>query len=140
MTPVLVQPDGWGHLVFNLLGLGVVGGALERYTSRPVWALTYLLGGVGGIAVMGARHPADLGGGSSDGLAALIGALTVLLAGEDRPDHHDRMGRRSWAGRPTQDYCVFFGAYLTGLDLGGSGGPSPPATPRSSPSSSPVVH
>ncbi len=119
ITPVLVQPDGWGQLVFNLLGLAVVGVALEQRTSRPVWTLTYLLGGVGGIAVMGAWHPADLGGGSSDAVAALIGALTVLLAAENRPDHHDRLGRQSWAGWAAQLYCVFFAAYLTAQDLGG---------------------
>jgi len=120
---VLVQPDGWGQLVFNLLGLAIVGAALEHRTSRPAWTLTYLLGGVGGIAVVSAWHPADLGGGSSDAVAALIGALTVLLAAEnhDHPDHHDRSGRRSWAGWAAQLYCVFFASYLTALDLGGVG-------------------
>jgi hypothetical protein len=121
ITPVLVQPDGWGQLMFNLLGITVVGAALERRTSWAAWTLTYLLGGVGGIAVISAWHPADLGGGSSDAVAALIGALTVLLATEnhDHHDHPDRPGRRPWAGWPAQLYCVFFAAYLTALDLGG---------------------
>ncbi len=145
ITPVLVQPDGWGQLVFNLLGLTIVGAALERRTSRPAWTLTYLLGGVGGIAGVSAWHPGDLGGGSSDAVAALIGALTVLLAAEshdhsdhdhsdhdhsdhsdhsdhddaDHYGHHDRPGRRLWAGWPAQLYCAFFAAYLTALDLGG---------------------
>ncbi len=35
ITPVLVQPDGWGQLVFNLLGGVVVGAALERRTPHP---------------------------------------------------------------------------------------------------------
>jgi len=121
ITPVLVQPDGWGQLVFNLLGVSVVGAALEHRTSRAVWTLTYLLGGVGGIVVTTAWHPADLGGGSSDAVAALIGALTVLLAAEnhDHHDHNDPDGRRPWADWPHQVYCVFFAAYLTALDLGG---------------------
>lgn len=121
ITPVLVQPDGWGQLVFNLLGIALVGAALERRTSRAAWTLTYLLGGVGGILVTSAWHPADIGGGSSDAVAALIGALTVLLAAENHHQHHqhDRHGRRSWASWPAQVYCVFFAGYLTALDLGG---------------------
>jgi len=38
-TPVLVQSDGWGQLAFNLLGLAVIGAALERRVSRPCWVL-----------------------------------------------------------------------------------------------------
>ena len=121
ITPVLVQPDGWGQLVFNLLGVTVVGAALEHRTSRAAWMLTYLLVGVGGIAAASAWQPADLGGGSSDAVAALIGALTLLLAAENH-DHHDRNdpgGSRPWAAWPAQVYCVFFAGYLTALDLGG---------------------
>lgn len=117
ITPVLVQPDGWGQLVFNLLGITVVGAALERRTSRAAWTLTYLLGGVGGIAAVSIWHPADRGGGSSDAVAALIGSLTVLQAAENH-DHHDRHCRRP-AGWPARLYCVFFAGYLTALDLGG---------------------
>jgi len=121
ITPVLVQPDGWGQLVLNLLGVVVVGAALERRTSRSCWALTYLLGGVGSIVVISTWHPTDLGGGSSDAVAALIGALTVLLTAEnhDHRDHHDRPGSPPWTGWPAQLYGVFFAAYLTALDLGG---------------------
>ena len=115
------QPDGWGQLVFNLLGVVVVGAALERRTSRSCWALTYLLGGVGSIVVISTWHPTDLGGGSSDAVAALIGALTVLLTAEnhDHRDHHDRPGSPPWTGWPAHLYAVFFAAYLTALDLGG---------------------
>ncbi len=31
VTPVLVQPSGWGQLAFNLLGIGVIGAALQRH-------------------------------------------------------------------------------------------------------------
>lgn len=129
ITPVLVQPDGWGQMVFNLLGIAVVGAALERRASRAAWTLTYLLGGVGTIAVIGAWHPSDLGGGSSNAVAGLIGALTVLLAAESPSHSHshshrddddrDQYGRRPWADWPAQVYCVFFAGYLTALDLGG---------------------
>ncbi|MDQ2729023.1 MAG: rhomboid family intramembrane serine protease [Actinomycetota bacterium] len=121
ITPVFVQPDGWGQLAFNLLGVTVIGAALERRMSRAGWTLTYLLGGVVGIVAISAWHPTDRGGGSSDAVAALVGALSVLLAAKNHhpDDHHDPHGRRPWADWPAQVYCVFFASYLTGLDLGG---------------------
>jgi membrane associated rhomboid family serine protease len=109
VTPVLVQSSGWGQLVFNMVGLAVVGAALESRLSRRTWALTYLLGGVGSIALGSVWHPHLLGGGSSDAVAALIGALAVLLVAPQT-----RAG--SW---PAQLYSVFFATYLTGLALGG---------------------
>jgi membrane associated rhomboid family serine protease len=109
-TPVLVQSDGWGQLAFNLLGLAVIGAALERRVSRPCWVLVFLLGGSGSIAVLSAWKPEATGGGSSDAVAALLGAFTLLLV-VDGP----RM-RRPW---PAQVYGVFFAAYLTTVDLAG---------------------
>jgi membrane associated rhomboid family serine protease len=109
-TPVLVQSDGWGQLAFNLLGLAVVGAALERRVSRPCWPLVFLLGGPGSSAVQSAWKPEATGGGSSDAVAALLGAYIVLLV-IDGP----RM-RWEW---PAQLYAVFFAAYLTTLDLAG---------------------
>jgi len=109
-TPVFVQPDGWGQLAFNLLGLAVVGAALERHVSRPCWVLVFLLGGPGSIAVLSAWKPEATGGGSSDAVAALLGAYIVLLV-VDGP----RM-RWQW---PAQVYGVFFAAYLTTVDLAG---------------------
>ena len=122
LSPVLVQPDGWGQLAFNLLGVVVVGAALERRTSRPSWALTYLLGGVGSIMIISAWHPPDPGGGSSDAVAALIGAYTVLLAvthHDDPRHHHPDIGTGRRVDTLAQFYCVFFAGYLTALDLGG---------------------
>lgn len=113
VTPVLVQPDGWGQLVFNLLGITVIGVALERRTNRRAWTVIYLLGGIGGIITASAWHPADRSGGSSDAVAALVGALCVLLVTEDR----DRLG--PWSDWPARLYSLFFAGYLTALDLGG---------------------
>jgi len=110
VTPVFVQSSGWGQLAFNLLGLAVVGAALERRLGRSSWALTYLVGGTGSIALLSAWKPGATGGGSSDAVAALIGALAVLLAASGQA--------RGWDGA-AQVYSVFFVAYLTGLDLGG---------------------
>jgi membrane associated rhomboid family serine protease len=110
LTPVLVQSSGWLQLAFNLLGLLVVGAALERRVSRPCWALIYLVGGPGSIALLSVWKPDATGGGSSDAVAALLGAFTVLLAVDGR------RGRGDW---PAQGYAVFFAAYLTTLDLAG---------------------
>ena len=109
-TPVLVQSDGWGQLAFNLLGLALLGAAVERRVSRPWWVLVFLLGGPGSIAVLSSWKPEDTGGGSSDAVAALLGAFTLLLV-VDGP----RM-RWQW---PAQLYAVFFAAYLTTVDLAG---------------------
>jgi hypothetical protein len=111
-TPVLVQSDGWGQLAFNLLGLALLGAALERRVSRPWWVLVFLLGGPGSIAVLSACRPEATGGGSSDAVAALLGAFTLLLV-VDGP-------RMRWQWQwPAQVYGVFFAAYLTTVDLAG---------------------
>jgi membrane associated rhomboid family serine protease len=110
VTPVLVQPSGWGQLVFNLLGIAVIGAALQRRLGRAGWSLIYLAGGPGTIALYIAWHPGDTGGGSSAAVAALIGALAVLLAADAD------LGRLEWFA---QLYSVFFAVYLTALQLGG---------------------
>lgn len=110
LTPVLVQPAGWGQLAFNLLGLLVVGAALEGRISRPGWVLVYLLGGVGSLAVVSAWQPQVGSGGSSDAVAAMIGALVVLQAAATR------RARPWW---PAQLYAVFFATYLSAFALAG---------------------
>jgi membrane associated rhomboid family serine protease len=85
VTPVLVQWSGWGQLGFNMLGLAVVGAALESRLARATWALAYLIGGVGSIALGSVWHPDAGGGGSSDAVPALIGALAVLARRRPRP-------------------------------------------------------
>ncbi len=129
VTPVLVQADGWGQLLFNLLGVAVVGAALERRMPRPAWALAYTLGGVGSVIILIVLRPLATGAGSSDAVAALVGALTVLLAIEAVAEKHTTARPRTsttvhHGNRPGLDlvaqlYCVFFAAYLTAMDLGG---------------------
>jgi membrane associated rhomboid family serine protease len=110
LTPVLVQPDGWGQLLFNLLGIVLVGAALQRRLGWGGWLLCYLIGGFGTIALYLAWHPGDVGGGSSAAVAALIGALAVLSTiGRE-------LDRLHWFA---QLYSVFFAVYLTALQLGG---------------------
>lgn len=110
VTPVLVQPSGWGQLIFNLLGVAVLGAALQRRLGWASWSLIYLAGGSGSIAVYSTWHPADTGGGSSAAVAALIGAFVVVSIASGR------LGALAWVA---QLYSVFFAVYLTTLDLGG---------------------
>lgn len=110
VSPIFVQSSGWGQLVFNMSGLVVIGAALEQRLSRPVWIVVYLVGGVGSIALLTRWRPGDTGGGSSDAIAALIGALAVVVA------VHGSTRRGDW---PAQVYSIFFAGYLTGLAIGG---------------------
>ncbi len=112
LTPVFVQPSGWGQLAFNVLGVVVVGAALEHRFGGASWVMVYLAGGSGTIAVYGAWHPADTGGGSSAAVAALIGAFLVVI---------NVGGQSGWLDWFALLYTVFFAVYLTGLDLGGLG-------------------
>jgi membrane associated rhomboid family serine protease len=110
VSPVMVQPSGWGQLAFNMTGLAIVGAALERHVSRPAWIVCFLAGGVGSVAVLSLWKPADGSGGTSDAVAALIGALAVVGAA------NGAKLRFEW---PSQVYSVFFATYLTGLAVGG---------------------
>lgn len=110
-SPVLVQSSGWGQLVFNMAGLAVVGAALEQRVSRVTWLTIYLAGGIGSVAVLSVWMPRDGGAGSSDAVAALIGALAVVSLVDISSDR---------VGLASQMYSVFFVAYLTGLAVGGT--------------------
>ena len=111
---MLVQPAGWGQLGFNLLGIAVVGAAFERRRPRWQWVLTYVLAGVGSVVLLALLRPDDHGGGSSDGVAGLIGALAVaeLLERARRPSS------RSVLDTVAMGYSAFFCAYLAALPLG----------------------
>jgi membrane associated rhomboid family serine protease len=130
VTPLLVQPSGWGQVVFNLLGIAVVGAALQRRFGWVSWSTVYLAGGAGSIAVYSAWHPADTGGGASAAVAALIGAFIVArnvsvivpVNVSANAVTNIEASLDGWSGRLewlAQLYAVFFAVYLTALDLGG---------------------
>ncbi|WP_186316086.1 rhomboid family intramembrane serine protease [Catellatospora sichuanensis] len=75
---LLVQPSGWGQFAYNTLGLVLVGMAVERRLGRIRWLALYLAAGLAGVVLMLVLHPLDTGGGSSDAVAGLIGALAVM--------------------------------------------------------------
>jgi membrane associated rhomboid family serine protease len=108
--PVMGQPSGRGQVAFNVTGLAVVGASLERHVSRPAWIVCFLAGGIGSVAVLSVWKPVEGSGGTSDAVAALIGALAVVGVVEEA-----RL-RPEW---PSQVYSVFFATYLTGLAVGG---------------------
>ena len=110
VTPVLVQPSGWGQVAFNLLGIAVIGAALQRRFGWAGWSFTYLAGGSGSVLIYLAWHPSDTGGGSSAAVAAMIGALVVFLASDTELDALDGLA---------EVYSVFFAVYLTTLQFGG---------------------
>ncbi len=75
---LLVQPSGWGQFAYNALGLVLVGAAVERAYGRARWLVVFLAAGLAGAAFMLVLEPSGSGGGSSNAVAGLIGALVVL--------------------------------------------------------------
>lgn len=77
VTPMFVQADGWPQVIFNFIGLAVVGPAVEwRFGSRR-WLVLYFVPGLIGEITGYAWDPT--GAGSSLPLAGLTGSLFVWL-------------------------------------------------------------
>ena len=106
LTPVLVQPDGWGQLAFNLAGIAILGTAAELRGLS--WLASYAFPAVASICVMYVAAPADRGGGSSDGVAGLIAALAVVNVA--RPGGSTRLTEQLARG-----YSAFFVSYVAVL-------------------------
>lgn len=77
LTPLFVQGNGWGQYVFNMVGLLLVGVAVERQLGPYRWWAIYLGGGMVEVAVSMWAFPDRLDSGASAAVAALIGAMTV---------------------------------------------------------------
>ncbi|WP_155384511.1 rhomboid family intramembrane serine protease [Catellatospora paridis] len=105
---LLVQPSGWGQFAYNTLGLVLVGMAVERGLGRFRWLVLYLAAGLAGLILMLVLHPADTGGGSSDAVAGLVGALAVMT------------WRSGWTPPlPAFLYAVHFALYLAAFAVAG---------------------
>lgn len=105
---LLVQPSGWGQFAYNTIGLVLVGVVVERSYGRARWLVIFLAAGLAGGVLMLVLRPDDAGGGSSDAVAGLIGALTVM----------------SWRTRrlpslPARLYAVHFALYLAVFAMAG---------------------
>lgn len=102
ISPLLVQGYGAGQFLVNMLGIVLVGSAVERRYGRWRWLATYLGSGMLSIAVTSLWFPQWRDSGSSTGVAGLIGAVVVALIAD-----------RSMPPIRAIAYAVFFGAYLT---------------------------
>ena len=109
ITPMLVQGSGLIQYAFNLAGSALVGPTVERrYGSRAV-VCVYLVGGLAGMAFEYGTDPTGHGSGSSNAVAALVGALWWHVASH----------RRRPASVPAAIYASYFGISILALRLGG---------------------
>jgi len=102
-SSMLLHGGGWPHILFNLLGIVIVGAAVERHFGWWRWLTIYLVAGVGAGALQVAVFPEALDSGASGGLAGLIGALALLLV----------RGRR--VSLASMLFAAFFCIYLAAL-------------------------
>lgn len=108
LSPVLIQGHGLGQFFFNLLGIILVGSAVERRYGWWRWLVVYLASGTTAVLLTSLWFPHQRDSGSSAAVAGLIGALVVsTLAPGPLPP---------W---PSMLYGVFFAVYLTALAMGG---------------------
>ncbi|GAA3391338.1 rhomboid family intramembrane serine protease [Cryptosporangium minutisporangium] len=77
VTPILVNPQGWGQIFNNGIGLLILGAIAERVYGRVRWAVLYLTGGVVGEVYSYAIDYYSAG--SSVAVAGLLGGVAVWL-------------------------------------------------------------
>jgi rhomboid protease GluP len=83
ITPILINPEGWSQLVFNLSGIAIVGFLVERVFGSARWMILYLTGAVVGELVGRVWKP--VGAGSSVAICGLLGGLAVWLLRRKEP-------------------------------------------------------
>lgn len=108
ITPMFVQGFGIGQFLFNLVGIMLVGVAVERRYGTVRWLILYLVAGIVSIAVTSWRFPDRIDSGSSAAVAGLIGAMVIAML--IRPE------LPPW---PSRLYGVFFAVYLSCLAVAG---------------------
>jgi membrane associated rhomboid family serine protease len=111
ITPMLVQGSGVFQYAFNLAGSALVGPSVERRYGSRALVLLYLAGGIAGIAFGYSVHPHDFDSGSSDAVAALVGALCWTVLAQRQP-----------ARMPAAIYAIYFPVSLLALRLAGPAG------------------
>lgn len=70
---------GWIHLAMNMVGLYLVGPALERVWGHGRFLTLYLVSGLGGGCGMLLDHPTASGAGASGAWWGLLGAMVVWI-------------------------------------------------------------
>jgi membrane associated rhomboid family serine protease len=103
VTSMFVHGGGWPHLLFNLLGIVLVGAGVERAYGSWRWLVVFLVAGAGAGVLQFVLFPDVADSGASGGLAGLIGALALELF----------RGRRAPIGAML--FAGFFTSYLAGL-------------------------
>ena len=103
VTSMLLHGGGWPHILFNLLGIVLVGAAVEREYGWWRWLVIYLAAGAGAGLLQVIVYPTATDSGASGGLAGLIGALALQLL----------RGRR--ASVPAMLFAAGFTSYLAAL-------------------------
>ena len=105
LTAMLIQSDGWGQAVFNLISLVFFGVVVEWVRPRWAWLALYLGAGVVGQLLGYAWEPP--GGGNSVAVCGLVGAvITMMLLG--RPE----------VPMPARIFAAYYPAALLGQDRG----------------------
>jgi rhomboid protease GluP len=91
VTPILVNPEGWGQIITNGIGLVVFGSIAERVFGRRAWLALYLTGGVVGEIYSYALEYYSAG--SSVAVAGLLGGWAAwLLSGAAKVPLPARVG------------------------------------------------
>src|SRR5580698_4708358 len=78
ISPVLINPEGWRQIAVNFSALLVLGVLVERRFGAARWLGIYFTGALVGELAGYAWQPS--GGGSSVGVAGLLGAFAAMLA------------------------------------------------------------
>ncbi len=104
VSPLLIQSDGIGQGVFNLVTLLFFGIVVEWVLPRWVWISLYLTAGIVGQLLGYLWEPP--GGGNSVAVCGLIGAVVVILL----------RGRPELPG-PVYLLTPYYPASLLGLDI-----------------------
>ena len=102
VTPILVNPQGWGQILANGTGLLLWGAIVERTFGRWQWVALYLTGGVVGEVYSYAMDYYQAG--SSVAIAGLLGGVAAwLISG---------VARVPWALRVGAVIVLVRGAWL----------------------------
>ena len=77
LSPILVNPEGWHQILFNLVALLVFGTAAERVFGRARWIALYLAGALAGELFSYATG--NYSAGTSVAVAGLFGGLLAWV-------------------------------------------------------------
>jgi len=83
IAPILINPEGWSQIIFNLPGIAIVGFPVERMFGSARWLMLYLTGAVAGELAGTVWKPA--GAGSSVAICGLLGGLAAWLLWRAEP-------------------------------------------------------